>query len=304
MAFRFPSEQSVVHQGYYLLKALRPQQWVKNLLVFAGVLFSRHLMDVDRLLVAFAAFCLFCLVSGSVYIVNDLLDLKQDRIHPDKCQRPLASGALKVWVALGCVGLIFPLSLWEAFRISPVFGWIVGFYFLQNLLYSIFLKRVVILDVMVIGLGFVLRAVAGAVAVGVEVSSWLILCTFLLALFLGFSKRRQEIVKLKGAGEDHRSVLAEYSPQFLDMMIGIVTASTLMSYALYTTSEQTVQKFGTTHLVLTTPFVIYGIFRYLYLMHRREQGDNPTRILLTDPAILANILLWLLAVVGIVYFGY
>lgn len=296
--------RAIFRQGYYLTKALRPHQWVKNLLVFAGVLFAKHLLDVDRVLMAVSAFCIFCLVSGSVYIVNDLLDLEQDRIHPDKCQRPLASGALKVWVALGCVGLILPFSLWEACRLSPAFGWITGLYFLQNLLYSIYLKRMVILDVMVIGLGFVMRAVAGAVAVGVEVSSWLILCTFLLALFLGFSKRRQEIVKLKGAGEEHRSVLAEYSPQFLDTMIGIVTASTLMSYALYTTSEQTVQKFGTTHLVLTTPFVIYGIFRYLYLMHRRDQGDNPTRVLLTDSALLVNILLWLVAVTGIVYFGY
>ncbi len=294
--------QEVAYQGFYLLKAMRPQQWVKNLLVFAGVLFARRLFDLDRLMVASAAFGLFCLASGGIYVINDLLDLEQDRRHPDKRLRPLASGRLKVPVAVVGGGLALLASLWGAFRLHPVFGGIAGLYVAQNLLYSKYLKHVVILDVMLIGFGFVLRAVAGAVAVEVEVSSWLILCTFLLALFLGFSKRRQEIVRLKEAGEVHRSVLTEYSPQFLDTMIGIVTAATLMSYALYTTSEQTVQKFHTRHLILTIPFVLYGIFRYLYLMHRQEKGDNPTEVLLKDPAMRVNVLLWVLAVVGIIYF--
>ncbi|OGG46847.1 MAG: hypothetical protein A3F84_03475 [Candidatus Handelsmanbacteria bacterium RIFCSPLOWO2_12_FULL_64_10] len=289
-------------QGFYLLKAMRPQQWVKNLLVFAGVLFAKRLFDPDRLLVASAAFGLFCVASGGIYVINDLLDLKQDRHHPDKRLRPLASGRLKVPVAIVGGGLALLVSLWGAFCLHPAFGGIVGLYVAQNLLYSKYLKHVVILDVMLIGFGFVLRAVSGAVAVDVEVSSWLILCTFLLALFLGFSKRRQEIVRLKEAGEVHRSVLTEYSPQFLDTMIGIVTAATLMSYALYTTSEQTVQKFHTRHLILTIPFVLYGIFRYLYLMHRQEKGDNPTEVLLRDPAMRVNVLLWVLAVVGIIYF--
>jgi 4-hydroxybenzoate polyprenyltransferase len=302
MAFGLQFTQEVVYPGLYLLKAMRPQLWVKNLLVFAGVLFSRRLFDPDRLLVASAAFGIFCLVAGSIYVINDLMDLEQDRRHPDKRKRPLASGELRVPVALSCVGLVLLVSLWGAFRLGPAFGGVVGLYFVQNLLYSKYLKQVVILDVMLIGFGFVLRAVAGAVAVGVEVSSWLILCTFLLALFLGFSKRRQEIVRLDRAGEGHRSVLAEYSPQFLDMMIGIVTAATLMSYALYTTSEQTVQKFHTTHLILTIPFVMYGIFRYLYLMYRQGKGDNPTGVLLTDLAMQVNVSLWVLAVVGILYF--
>jgi 4-hydroxybenzoate polyprenyltransferase len=289
-------------QGFYLLKAMRPQQWVKNLLVFAGVLFARRLFELDRLLVASAAFGLFCLASGGIYVINDLLDLEQDRRHPDKRLRPLACGRLKVPVAIAGGGLALLVSLWGAFRLHPVFGGIAGLYVAQNLLYSKYLKHVVILDVMLIGFGFVLRAVGGAVAVEVEVSSWLILCTFLLALFLGFSKRRQEIVRLKEAGEGHRSVLTDYSPQFLDTMIGIVTAATLMSYALYTTSEQTVQKFHTRHLILTLPFVLYGIFRYLYLMHLQEKGDNPTEVLLKDPAMQVNLLLWVLAVVGIIYF--
>lgn len=295
--------RDLIWQIVYFLKAMRPYQWVKNLLIFAGILFSRHLLDPDPLCMALAAFGIFCLVSGGVYIINDLMDIDQDRGHPDKCRRPIASGQLRISSALAGVCVILPSSLWGAFRLNPAFGGIATLYFLQNLLYSKYFKHVVILDVMVIGFGFVLRAVAGAVAVEVEVSSWLILCTFLLALFLGFSKRRQEIVKLQEGGQMHRSVLAEYSPQFLDTMIGIVTAATVMSYALYTTSEQTIQKFGTRHLVLTTPFVIYGIFRYLYLMHRHEQGDNPTEVLLTDPAIQVNALFWLLAVIGIIYWG-
>lgn len=301
MASIIQTAREVTRQGGYLLKAMRPQQWVKNLLVFAGVLFARHLFDPDRLLIASAAFGIFCLASGSVYIVNDLLDLEQDRNHPDKRMRPLASGRLKVPTALAGGGLVLLVSLGWAFRLCPAFGGIVGLYFLQNLLYSKYLKHVVILDVMLIGCGFVLRAVSGAVVVGVEVSSWLVLCTFLLALFLSFSKRRQEIIRLREAGEGHRSVLTEYSPQFLDTMIGIVTAVTLMSYALYTMSEQTIQKFHTTHLILTIPFVLYGIFRYLYLMHRQAKGDNPTEVLLRDPAMQVNILLWVLAVVGIIY---
>ena len=302
MVSRFQFVQEAAYQGFYLLKAMRPHQWVKNLLVFAGVLFARHLFELDRLLLASVAFGIFCLVSGSVYILNDLLDLEQDRNHPDKGLRPLASGRLKVPVALGGGGLFLFISLGGAFCLRPAFGGVVSLYFVQNLLYSKYLKHVVILDVMLIGFGFVLRAVAGAVVVDVEVSSWLILCTFLLALFLGFSKRRQEIVRFKAAGEGHRSVLTDYSPQFLDTMIGTVTAATLMSYALYTMSEQTVQKFHTTHLILTTPFVIYGIFRYLYLMHQQEKGDNPTEVLLRDPAMQVNVLLWVLAVVGIIYF--
>ena len=299
---RFQLAQEMASQGFYLLKAMRPHQWVKNLLVFAGILFARHLFDSGRLLTASAAFGIFCLASGSVYIFNDLLDLEQDRHHPDKRLRPLASGRLKVPVALAGGGLLLLVSLGGAFCLRLAFGGIISLYIVQNLLYSKYLKHVVILDVMLIGLGFVLRAVSGAVVVDVEVSSWLILCTFLLALFLGFSKRRQEIVRLKEAGEGHRSVLTEYSPQFLDTMIGIVTAATLMSYALYTMSEQTVQKFHTTHLILTIPFVIYGIFRYLYLMYQQAQGDNPTEVLLKDPAMQINVSLWVLAVVGIIYF--
>ena len=288
-------------QSLYLLKAMRPHQWTKNLLLFAGVLFSKHLFDLEKLFIASGAFVVFCLVAGGIYIFNDLIDLEQDRRHPLKRGRPLASGLLKPSVALVGSGLALAIGLLGAFRLSFSFGGMVGIYLAQNLLYTKFLKNIVIIDVMMIGFGFVLRAVSGAVVVDVEVSSWLILCTFLLSLFLGFSKRRQELVKLGEGGKEHRPILAEYSPHFLDVMISIVTGATIMSYALYTMSEQTIQKFQTSRLILTIPFIIYGIFRYLYLMYKQEEGDNPTKILLTDLTIQLDIFLWIVAVVGIIY---
>ena len=290
-------------QSLYLLKAMRPHQWTKNLLLFAGVLFSKHLFEFEKLLIASGAFVVFCLVAGGIYIFNDLLDLEQDRRHPLKRGRPLASGTLKPSVALVGSCLALAIGLLGAFRLRFSFGGLVGIYLVQNLLYTKFLKNIVIIDVMMIGFGFVLRAVSGAVVVDVEVSSWLILCTFLLSLFLGFSKRRQELVKLGEEGEEHRPILAEYSPHFLDVMISIVTGATIMSYALYTMSEQTIQKFQTSSLILTIPFIIYGIFRYLYLMYKQEKGENPTKILLTDLTIQLDIFLWIVAVVGIIYLG-
>jgi 4-hydroxybenzoate polyprenyltransferase len=248
-----------------------------------------------------ASFLLFCLVSSSVYLLNDIHDRSQDRLHPTKRLRPLAAGELESRVALGAMMAFLLVTLAGGLLLGKTFTLVLLSYWLINLLYSIWLKHQVILDVFALDFGFVLRVIGGGVAISVEISHWLLLCTTLLALFLGFSKRRHELVRLgQGAGE-HRQVLEEYNPHFLDMMIGIVTASTVMSYALYTVSEETVQRFHTQGLLLTLPFVLYGIFRYLFLVYHENQGEDPTQSLLTDRPMVINLCLWALTAGVIVY---
>ncbi len=284
-----------------ILISMRPNQWVKNLLLFAGLIFSRNLLDFQMLTKTFYAFFLFCLLSSSVYIMNDLLDLKNDRAHPLKSKRPIASGKLNVFSALFFVIALSFLSLFLSFYLSTNF-FIVGLsYFALNLAYSKYLKHIVILDVMCIAAGFVLRAVAGAVVIDVTISAWLVVCTTLLALFLGFGKRRYELVLLEDKANAHRKILTEYSLYFLDQLISVVTASTVVAYAFYTLSPEVQQKLGVSHLELTIPFVLYGIFRYLYLIHQKEGGGSPSRLLLTDFPILIDIFLWLVCVLIIVY---
>jgi len=279
--------------------ALRPHQWTKNLLVFAPLALSKHLFEGDAFLRSAAAFALFCALSGTVYLINDLVDLERDRLHPKKRLRPLASGALSVGasrvfaVVLGLAGLVLSALLGAGFFAAALA------YIGLNLLYSFWLKRVVILDVIAISLGFVLRAVAGAVAISVQFSDWLLVCTLLLALFLALAKRRHELVTLDGTG--HREILAEYSPYLLDQMIAVVTASCLMAYAFYTLAPETVEKYRTDRLSWTIPFVLYGIFRYLYLVHGKEEGGSPTDLLLTDRPLLVDVALWAAALVAIVY---
>jgi 4-hydroxybenzoate polyprenyltransferase len=284
-----------------ILATLRPQQWVKNFVLLAGLIFSQNLDKPDFILKSLAAFALFCLLSSSVYIFNDIMDVESDRKHPLKSARPIARGRIKVstgvflFVVLAIAS--FGLSLW----LNPLFALTALGYFVLNLLYSVYLKNVVIIDVMCIALSFVIRAVAGAVVIGVEISAWLVVCTTLLALFLGFGKRRHELVLLEGQATGHRKSLSEYSPYFLDQMISVVTASTVVAYAFYTLSPEVKVKLGANHMELTIPFVLYGVFRYLYLIHQKEGGGSPTRMLLTDRPILANVILWLAAVVLIVY---
>ena len=294
-------ERSASRWYIELIRSMRPHQWVKNAFVFAGLVFSQKLFNLVDLTVAVEAFIIFCLLSGSVYVINDILDIQEDRQHPEKRDRPLASGRLRLPVAVAGVVTFIAVSLTGAFVLNPMFGVIASVYFLQNLLYSKFLKHIVLLDVMLIGIGFVLRAVAGAVVINVEISSWLILCTFLLALFLGFNKRRHELILLEENANNHRRILDEYSPHFLDMMTAIVTAATVISYALYTMSSETINKFHTEKLIFTTPFVIYGIFRYLYLVYQKEDGGDPTKIALTDRSLQINILLWLMTAGAILY---
>ncbi len=284
-----------------LVRALRPAHWVKNLLVLAPILFSQNLFHAGALVKGLLAFIAFCLVSSAGYLINDLRDLRQDRLHPMKRRRPLANGRLKARTALSVAVVVLVLGLAGGFVLDLGFGLVLLAYLLVSLAYTFAFKHIVILDVFANASGFVLRAVAGAVVIGVAMSSWLLVCTTLLSLFLGFSKRRYELLLLKEEAGGHRQVLEEYDPRFLDMMIGIVTASTVTSYALYTVSEETIQKFGTRNLLLTFPFVLYGIFRYLYLVYHRERGGDPIETALTDAAMIVNLVLWALATVLILY---
>jgi len=283
-----------------LLVSLRPHQWTKNLVVLAALAFSKHLFDVDAVVRAGSAFVVFCALSGAAYLANDLVDAERDRAHPVKRTRPIASGALALPVARAAGAALFALGLLASWALGPAFFLCALAYLGLNMAYTFGLKNLVILDVLAIAVGFVLRAVAGAVVIQVVFSSWLIVCTLLLALFLSLAKRRHELVTLEDAA-GHRSILAEYSPYLLDQMTAVVTASCLTAYAFYTLAPETVEKYRTDRLALTIPFVIYGIFRYLYLVHRKEQGGSPSDVLLTDRPLLAATVLWGLVVVLIVY---
>jgi 4-hydroxybenzoate polyprenyltransferase len=282
------------------LLSLRPRQWVKNLFVFAGLIFSQSLFT-SLFWPALAAFAIFCGLSGAIYVFNDLADVEKDRRHPTKRRRPIASGALPVPAAavLGAVTLLGSLA--AAYALSVPFGLVATAYAVLLTAYSVWLKHAVILDVLTVAAGFVLRAVAGAAAIEVEISGWLVICTILVALFLALGKRRHEYLTLHGDAAAHRPILAEYSESFLDQMVAVVTASTVTAYALYTMSPDTVAKFHTRWLPLTLPFVLYGIFRYLYLLYRRELGGNPSDLLLSDRALLVNTVLWMAALLAIIY---
>lgn len=283
------------------LQALRPHQWTKNLLVFAALLFSKHLFEPEPFARALLAFVAFCGLAGAVYLWNDVADIERDRLHPKKKLRPLAKGDLSIRAAtLGAVSLVVA-ALTLSFWLDPRLGGCAASYLALNLAYSFGLKHVVILDVLSISLGFVLRALAGGYAIDVPVTEWLLVLALLLALFLALAKRRHEITSLSEGAAAHRSILAEYSPYLIDQMTSVVTASVVTAYAFYTLSPETVQKFGTAKLSWTLPLVLYGIFRYLYLVHQKERGDSPTDMLLTDRPLLATVALWVALVIAIVY---
>jgi 4-hydroxybenzoate polyprenyltransferase len=280
---------------------LRPLQWLKNLLVLAPLLFSQNLFDPVALTRSLLAFAAFCLISSSVYLLNDLKDRGEDRLHPTKRHRPIASGELGLGLARGTMVALLICALAGGAMLDKTFVMTLVGYWFVNLLYSTWLKHQVILDVFTIATGFLFRVVGGAAAIQVQISDWLLICTTLLALFLAFSKRRHELLLLGEDAVRHRGALSEYSPSFLDMMIGIVTASTLMSYALYTVSEETVRKFNTRGLLMTMPFVLYGICRYLYLVYHKNQGGDPTHNLFTDVPTVINLCLWAVTAAVILY---
>lgn len=280
---------------------MRPREWVKNVFVLAALVFTKRIFDPSDLLQGGLAFACFCLISGAAYLFNDIRDRENDRQHPLKRHRPIASGALRVSVAALAAVLLALIALIGGFYVHPHFGIVLLIYAVLNIAYTLYLKHIVILDVMIIAAGFLLRAIGGAVAIQVAISSWFILCTMLLALFLGFAKRRHELALLEGEASTHRRILAEYSPQFLDQIIAIVTAGALVSYALYTMSPEVIEKLGTKYLNLTIPFVIYGMLRYLYLIYKKDGGGNPTSTVLGDIPLLIACALWLLTLGLILY---
>jgi len=280
---------------------MRPRQWVKNIFVFAPLIFDVKLFDWHYLAQTLAGFVLLCLVSGTVYIINDLADIEKDRQHPKKRNRPLASGQLGTSVAIIAAVVIPLVALPLGFLLQPIFGAILAGYLLLQIAYSFWLKNVVIIDVMLIAAGFLLRVAAGVPLVDTErFSPWLYICMTLLALLIGFGKRRHELVLLKENANMHRQSLQEYNLSLLDHIISIVTASTLLAYALYTFSAEGLPPNHT--MMLTIPFILYGIFRYLYLIHVKGMGGAPEEIALSDRPLQATFLLWGLSVVIVMYF--
>ncbi|PYN02264.1 MAG: decaprenyl-phosphate phosphoribosyltransferase [Candidatus Rokuibacteriota bacterium] len=280
--------------------SLRPRQWVKNLFVFAGLVFSQRLFT-DAAWTSLAAFAVFCALSGAIYLLNDVADRERDRLDPRKGLRPIAAGRLSVGAALTTAVVLIGAGLGVGTLLSRRFLIAALLYVVLLVAYSAWLKHVVIVDVIVVAGGFVLRAIAGAVVIDVEMSGWLLICTILLALFLALGKRRYEYLALDRDAALHRPILAEYSPALLDQMIAVVTASTVTAYALYTMSPETVAKFRTHLLPATLPFVLYGVFRYLYLLYQRQLGGNPSELLLGDRALLINTIGWICAVLLIIY---
>lgn len=286
-----------------LLVSLRPKQWIKNLFVILPIIFGRKLFVSPENINTVIAFLLFCMASGVVYVMNDILDVEKDKLHPDKKQRPIASGRVTVRHAAGFALLLGCLSILFSFLLDKTFGWTIIVYLVFNLLYTRVLKEAVIIDVFCIGVFFLLRILAGGVVAKTGVSHWILFMTTLLALFLGFSKRRQELSLYGKTAASHRSVLAKYNPYFIDQMVAVITSSIVIAYMLYTVDGATVGRFGTDHLMFSIPFVYYGIFRYLYLIHEKHQDADPTRLLLSDGKMQINLALWVAVCVGVIYFG-
>jgi 4-hydroxybenzoate polyprenyltransferase len=284
-----------------VLAALRIRQWTKNVLVFAALVFSGRALRLHETVLTVEAFLLFCLLTGSVYVLNDIIDAANDREHPVKRNRPIASGRMSMRSAWGLFAAAGPLALALSFVFDFRFGIAALAYFVLQIAYMFALKHVVILDVFVVSFGFLLRVIAGALPLHVEVSRWILICTMLLALFLTLSKRRHEIMLLEAKADTHRLILREYSPYLLDQMIGVVTSATLVAYMIFTLSPETIAKFGP-NMVLTVPFVLYGIFRYLYLVHTKKSGGMPEETLLTDIPLQLNILAYGIVSMLIIYF--
>ncbi len=284
------------------LRLLRPSHWVKNGLLFGGLIFGGQALDSHALIQSAIAFATFCALSSFVYVINDMRDRESDRAHPLKRLRPIASGEVSIGAAAGIAVVLGIISAIGAFHFGQLFAIISAGYIVNSVLYSLFLKRLVIIDVMVIAIGFVLRAWAGSAAIGVHFDAGLSVCTFLLALFLGFGKRRHELLLLnKDDASAHRISLNSYSAPLLDQLITIVSAAVVITYIMFVISPDIQAKLNSPHLWLTTPFVFYGVFRYLYLVHMKESGGSPTRLLLTDRPLLVDVILWLAAVVLLLY---
>lgn len=283
-----------------LLRLMRPHQWVKNTFVLTGLLFGHKWHDPALLSKAIIAFIAFCLISSTVYILNDIVDIEQDKNHPGKRLRPLPSGKLKISTAASFAVVLGLTAFALAFTASTTVVAILAIYLVMNIAYSLKLKHVVILDVFIIATGFMLRILAGTLGLGIPPSQWLLLCGLMVTLFLGFSKRRAEIITLSEDKSTHRKVLEEYSPVLLDKMIGITASGLIMSYSLYTMNPDTIRIQGTANLVYTVPFVIYGVFRYIYLLHQQNRGSDTAKDLARDPHMLIVLLGYLITTIVLI----
>ena len=277
-----------------LLRLMRPYQWVKNAFVFTGLLFGHAWHDPDLVTQVVFSFIAFCLVSSAIYTINDIVDLEQDKQHPRKCKRPLPSGQVSIPAAAMLAALLAALGLVLAYAASPTVLIILVGYALMNIAYSLWLKHVVILDVFIIATGFMLRILAGTLGVGIPPSQWLLLCGLMVTLFLGFTKRRAEIIALTDDKTAHRKVLEHYSPVLLDKMIGITASGLIISYSLYTMSADTIRMHNTANLIYTVPLVMYGVFRYIYLLHHQRRGGDQSHDLVRDPHLYIVVGAWLL----------
>lgn len=284
-----------------LIVEMRPQEWSKNLLVFSGIIFSKSLTDLHNITLSLLGFAAFCMASSGVYLFNDLCDIAADREHPVKCRRPLASGELNPSAARAAMFALFLGATSLSLFLTHAFALTIALYLITCLSYSIRLKHIVILDVILIASGFVLRAISGAVLIDVPVSEWLVLCTSMIALLVGFGKRRHELVLLDTAAAGHRRTLSDYSIHFLDSIMSICAGAAVITYALYTRADETVARVGSHGMLVTLPFVVYGVFRYLYLIHNRNAGGDPVQILFRDRPTLLNLLLWIVAVGLVIY---
>jgi 4-hydroxybenzoate polyprenyltransferase len=301
LEIREPASFTVVQNLRALWTEMRPREWSKNLLVFSGVVFSKSLLDPNNLRLSLLGFLVFCAAASGIYIFNDLCDLKADREHPTKRNRPIASGALNVNLARFGMTALLLIAMTGSLALGYMFALVIAVYLITCIGYSLRLKDVVILDVIIIASGFVLRAVSGAVLIGVSASEWLVLCTSMVALLIGFGKRRHELVLLEGKAGGHRKNLSEYSLPFLDALMNICAGAAVITYALYTRADETVARVGSTAMLLTIPFVVYGVFRYLFLIHKRKVGGDPVQILFSDRPTQLNLLLWISAAGLVIY---
>jgi 4-hydroxybenzoate polyprenyltransferase len=285
-----------------LFKALRVYQWTKNLLVFVALVFAQQLHLPGQILRSMAAFLAFCAASSVMYLFNDAMDIENDRVHPEKCTRPLASGAMRVSTAVWMMALLLGISFGLSWLLGGLgFFLILLFYLVLTTLYSLVLKNVLFVDVLAISIGFVVRAMAGAIALHVTFSNWLVVCTMFLALFLAISKRRHEMRFLSHTAMNHREVLGHYTVPFLDTLNVLVAGATLITYTIYTCSLEVVERLRTDKLYLTLPFVVYGLFRYLYLVQHDQDGGDPGNTLLTDRPLGLTVLLWGLTCIALIY---
>ncbi|MFL5320509.1 MAG: decaprenyl-phosphate phosphoribosyltransferase [Myxococcaceae bacterium] len=286
-----------------ILKQLRPRQWTKNAAVLAPLLFAKAFLVPGKTLRAILAAIAFSFVASGIYILNDWLDREKDRLHPEKKLRPIAAGIIGGPLAAAMLATLWAGGFSLAWWVRPAFAGVLAGYVAMQIAYSTYLKHLVILDVLLIAVGFVLRVIAGGVAISEPTTNWLYLCTLLLALFLGFAKRRHELSSLQGDAGAHRANLSEYSLPMLDQFIAVTSASCILAYGLYTVSAETVKHVGSDDLKFTVPFVIYGFFRYLFLMHRRNMGGSPEKVLLSDPPLIICLVLFVGVAAVVLYRG-